>query len=171
MRTFIQIDVQNLFFSAKDMNKRIDFLKIKEHFDKSGDEIIGLNAYIIRTPDAKSNRFESLLKSLNYELIIKQAQIGYSNEGQRIYKGTDQDLAICIDCMKNIDKYDKWVLMSGDGDFIDLCKYLKKSGKIIEIWSIPGVSFNKKFCDYVDMIHFMNEDFFYDKDAEQKEAQ
>jgi uncharacterized LabA/DUF88 family protein len=171
MRTFIQIDVQNLFFSAKDMNKRIDFLKIKEHFDKSGDEIIGLNAYIIRTPDAKSNRFESLLKSLNYELIIKQAQIGYSNEGQRIYKGTDQDLAICIDCMKNIDKYDKWVLMSGDGDFIDLCKHLKKSGKMIEIWSIPGVSFNKKFCDYVDMIHFMNEDFFYDKDAEQKDTQ
>lgn len=171
MRTFIQIDVQNLFFSAKDMNKRIDFLKIKEHFNKSGDEIIGLNAYIIRTPDAKSNRFESLLKSLNYELIIKQAQIGYSSEGQRIYKGTDQDLAICIDCMKNIDKFDKWVLMSGDGDFIDLCKHLKKSGKIIEIWSIPGVSFNKKFCDYVDMIHFMNEDFFYDKDAEQREAQ
>ena len=63
------------------------------------------------------------------------------------------------------------MLFRSDGDFIDLCKYLKKSGKIIEIWSIPGVSFNKKFCDYVDMIHFMNEDFFYDKDAEQKEAQ
>jgi len=167
MRTFVQIDVQNLFFSAKDINKKIDFLKIRDHFAKSGDDILGLNAYIIRTPDAKSNKFEGLLKSLNYELIIKQALIGYSAEGLRIYKGTDQDLAICIDCMRNIDKFDKWVLMSGDGDFIDLCKYLKQKGKLIEIWSMPGISFNKKFCDYVDMIHFLNESFFYTRDPEE----
>jgi uncharacterized LabA/DUF88 family protein len=167
MRTYIQIDVQNLFFSAKDINKRIDFLKIKDHFLKSGDEIVGLNAYIIRTPDAKSNKFESLLRSLSYELIIKQAQIGYSTDGQRIYKGTDQDLAICIDCMRNIDKFDKWVLMSGDGDFIDLCKYLKANKKVVEIWSMPGVSFNKRFCDYADMIHFLNENFFYSRDGEE----
>ena len=166
MRTFIQIDVQNLFFSAKDINKRIDFLKIRDHFSKSGDDIVGLNAYIIRTPDANSGKFESLLKSLSYELIIKQAVISYSSDGQRIYKGTDQDLAICIDCMKNIDNFDKWVLMSGDGDFIDLCKHLKKHGKVLEIWSIPGLSFNKKFCDYADMIRFLNESFFYTRDSE-----
>lgn len=170
MRTFVQIDVQNLFFSAKDINKRIDFLKIRDHFAKSGDDIVGLNAYIIRTPDAKSNKFEGLLKSLNYELNIKQAVIGYSAEGQRIYKGTDQDLAICIDCMINIDKFDKWVLMSGDGDFIDLCKHLKKNGKIVEIWSIPGTSFNKKFCDYADMIHFLNESFFYTPDENRQDV-
>jgi len=166
MRTYIQIDVQNLFFSAKDINKRIDFLKIKEHFDKTGDELVGLNAYIIRTPDAKSDRFENLLKSLDYTLSIKQASIGYSAGGERIYKGTDQDMAICIDCMKNIDKFDKWVLMSGDGDFIDLCRHLKKHNKTIEVWSIPGTSFNKKFCDYVDMIFFLNDNFFYDRKNE-----
>jgi uncharacterized LabA/DUF88 family protein len=165
MRTFIQIDVQNLFFSAKDINKRIDFLKIKEHFDKSGDEIVGMNAYIIRTPDAKSNRFESLLTSLNYNLSIKQASIGYSAGGNRIYKGTDQDMAICIDCMKNIDNFDRWVLMSGDGDFIDLCSYLKKHNKTIEVWSIPGTSFNKRLCDYVDMIFFLNDNFFYNRET------
>jgi uncharacterized LabA/DUF88 family protein len=168
MRTFIQIDVQNLFFSAKDLNKRIDFLKIKEHFIKTGEDITGLIAYIIRTPDAKSDKFESFLKSLNYELNIKQAVIGYSTEGHRVYKGTDQDLSICIDCLENIDRFDKWVLMSGDGDFIDLCKHLKKKGKIIEVWSIPGSSFNKKFCDYADMIHFLNENFFFARDPEDK---
>jgi uncharacterized LabA/DUF88 family protein len=166
MRTFIQIDVQNLFFSAKDINKRIDFLKIRDHFSKSGDEIVGMSAYIVRTPDAPYGKFEALLKSLGYDLVIKQASIGYSHGGQRIYKGTDHDLAICIDCMKAIDRFDKWVLMSGDGDFIDLCKHLKKNGKTIEVWSLPGVSFNKKFCDYVDMIQFLNENFFFTKEQE-----
>ncbi|MBD3261259.1 MAG: NYN domain-containing protein [Candidatus Altiarchaeales archaeon] len=163
MRTLVQLDVQNLFFSAKDIDKRIDFLKIKEHFDKNGDEIVGLFAYIIRTPDAEHKKFESLLKNLGYTLRIKKASIGYKSDGQRIYKGTDQDIAICIDCMKMAEQFDKWVLMSGDGDFIDLCKHLKDSGKFVEVWSMKGISFNKGFCDYADVIHFLNRNFFYDK--------
>lgn len=164
MKTYIQIDVQNLFFSARDINRRIDFKKIKEHFVSTGHDIVGLIAYIIRTPDAKSDKFESLLKSLSYDINIKQAVISRGNEGQRVYRGTDQDMAICIDCLTNVDRFDKWVLMSGDGDFIDLCKHLKKLDKFIEVWSLPGVSFNKSFCDYADQIVFMNEKFFFDKD-------
>lgn len=162
-KVFVQLDVQNLFFSAKDKNKRIDFLKIKDHFQKTGDEIVGLNAYIVRTPDAPYHKFEAFLKSIGYTLNIKTASIGYAPGGQRIYKGTDQDLAICIDAMKNMDKFDKWVLMSGDGDFIDLCKHLKDNNKFIEIWAIAGGSFNKKFCDYADAITFMSDNFFYDE--------
>jgi len=171
MRTFIQIDVQNLFFSARDINKRIDFKKIRDHFVELGDPIVGLKAYIIRTPDAKSDKFESLLKSLRYDLNIKQALISKSSDRQRIYRGTDQDMAICIDCLTNIDNFDKWVLMSGDGDFIDLCKHLKKLDKFIEVWSLPGMSFNKSFCDYADQIIFMNEKFFYDKDEIRQDGQ
>lgn len=162
MKTFVQIDVQNLFFSAKDINKRIDFVKIRDHFLKTGDEIVGMNAYIIRTPDADYHKFEGLLSSLQYNLIIKHAVITQDRDGNRIYKGTDQDVAICIDCMRTLDTFDKWVLMSGDGDFIDLCKYLKGLGKTIEIWSLPGVSFNKNFCNYADTIIFLNKNFFYE---------
>lgn len=171
MRTFIQIDLQNLFFSAKDINKRIDFLKIRDNFYKNKkDTIVGLYAYIIRTPDADHQKFEDLLTSLQYKLVIKQASISYSKGGIRLYKNTDQDMAICIDCMKNIDNFDKWVLMSGDGDFIDLCKYLKTKNKIVEVWSMPGVSFNKNFCDYVDQITFLNKNFFYEPTKNKTEA-
>lgn len=166
MRTFIQMDVQNLFFSAKDINKRIDFLKIRDYFKKTGDEIVGLYAYTVKTPDAKSNKFESFLRSLGYTLKIKKAIVTQNPEGQRFYKGTDQDMAICIDCMNKEDEFDKWVLMSGDGDFIDLCKHLKKKDKSIEIWSVHGVSFNKNFCNYADTIKFLNNNFFYDKDKD-----
>lgn len=164
MKTYIQIDVQNLFFSARDINQRIDFKKIRDHFLNSDCEIIGLNAYIVRTPDANSQKFEGLLRALNYTLKIKNAIISEDNEGNRIYKGTDHDMAICIDSINNINNFDKWVLMSGDGDFIDLCKFLKKRNKFIEIWAIPGISFNRNFCDYADQVVFMNDKFFYNKD-------
>jgi len=168
MKTFIQLDVQNLFFSAKDINKRIDFLRIRDFLKENEADILNMVAYIIRSPDANSDRFEALLTSLGYELNIKQARIGTDSEGKRIYKGTDQDIAICIDCMRNIDKFDKWVLMSGDGDFIDLCKYLKEKGKYVEVWSLPGLSFNKKFCDYVDLIRFLDDKFFFVKEEKSK---
>ena len=163
MRIYVQLDMQNLFFSAKDIGKRIDFLKIKDYIYNSGDNVVSLNAYIIRTPDAKSEKFEGLLKSLKYNLIIKQAIIGQSREGDRVYKGTDHDMAIAVDCMKNMDSFDKWILMSGDGDFIDLCRHLKKNKKFIEIWAVPGKSFNRQFCNYADSIVFLNDNFFYSK--------
>jgi uncharacterized LabA/DUF88 family protein len=170
MRTLIQLDVQNLFLSAKNIGKRIDFNKIKEHFYSRKDEtIVDMVAYTARSnePSSKGQNFEKLLKSLGYTLSPKIATVVTRPDGKKFYKGTDQDMSICVDCMKRIDEFDKWVLMSGDGDFIDLCDHLKNHKKVVEIWSLPGLSFNKKLCDYADSIHFLNENFFYyDKNKE-----
>lgn len=163
MRVYVQLDVQNLFFAAKDIGKRIDFLKIRDHFRASGDDVVGLVAYTIRTPDAEHAKFEHFLKSIGYMLSIKKAQITHRQDGGRIYKGTDQDMAICIDCLENVNNFDKWVLMSGDGDFIDLCRHLKSKGKHVEVWSMSGGSFNRGFCDYADTIMFLNRNFFFEK--------
>jgi uncharacterized LabA/DUF88 family protein len=163
MRTFIQLDVQNLFLSAKNLGKRIDFSKIKNNFLSRPETIVDMVAYTARSnePSSKGSNFENLLRSLGYTLSPKIAQIFIRPDGKKLYKGTDQDMSICVDCMRRIDEFDKWVLMSGDGDFIDLCVYLKKHKKIVEVWSLPGLSFNKRLCDYADSIHFLNEKFFY----------
>lgn len=162
MRTYIQLDVQNLFFSAKDINKRIDFLKIKDHLFDNNDNIIEMTAYLVRSPETdKSEKFENFLESIGYNLAIKTAIISYYKSGNKSYKNTDQDIAICIDCMKKIDEFDKWILMSGDGDFIDLCRELKNRKKMVEVWALAGTSFNKRFCDYVDSIQFIGNQFFY----------
>lgn len=163
MRVFIQLDVQNLFFSAKDLNRLIDFKKIKAYFEESGDDIVSLSAYTVKTPEINSEKFENLLRKLNYDLKAKRAIVTYNQDGSKNYFDTDQDMAICVDCMDSINKFDKWVLMSGDGDFIDLIKHLKSKGKKVEVWTVPGKSFNKRLCDHVDAVKFLSEDFFYDK--------
>ena len=163
MRVFIQLDVQNLFFAAMDINKRIDFKKIKNYFEDSEDDVESIKAYIVQTPDIKSDKFVNLLKMLKYDLNIKRASITYDSKGNKSFHNTDQDMAICVDCMENIDNFDKWVLMSGDGDFIDLIEHLRSKGKKVEVWTMPGKSFNKRICDYVDGVKFLSDDFFYDK--------
>jgi len=67
--------------------------------------------------------------------------------------------------LRVVNNFDKWVLMSGDGDFIDLCRYLKEQNKFVEVWSVKGSSFNKGFCDYADEIKFLGPSFFYDKNS------
>jgi uncharacterized LabA/DUF88 family protein len=162
MRVYIQLDVQNLFFAAKDINRRLDFRKIKKYFDDSQDEVVEVKAYTVTTPDNNSEKFENLLKTLNYGLNCKKASVTYDKDGEPRYHDTDQDMSICVDCMANIDKFDKLVLMSGDGDFIDLIKYLKSKGKKVEVWSLPGKSFNKRICNYVDSVNFFSDEFFFD---------
>lgn len=164
MRVFVQLDVQNLFFSAKDIQKRVDFRRIRDHFSYCDDEVVDMVAYIVRSQQmGRSDKFEAFLKAVGYSLSIKKAIVMTRPGGGNIYTNTDQDIAICIDCMRRIDEFDKWVLMSGDGDFIDLCQYLKKQGKVVEVWSLSGTSFNKRLCDVVDTIHFLGDDFLYEK--------
>lgn len=163
MKIYVQLDVQNLFYSARSVGKRLDFRKIRKYFSKSGDKVVGLNAYTVHTPDINSDKFENLLKTLGYNVSSKKATTVYNKDGTAHYLDTDQDMSICIDCMSNINKFDKWVLMSGDGDFIDLIKHLKNLGKKVEVWAVPGKSFNKRICDYADSIKFLSDDFFYTK--------
>jgi uncharacterized LabA/DUF88 family protein len=52
--------------------------------------------------------------------------------------------------------------MSGDGDFVELAKYLRKHGKKVEIWSFKEC-YNSALEPYADRIQFIDEDFFFKK--------
>ena len=75
------------------------------------------------------------------------------------YRQTNHDVNITIDCLDKLDTYDKWILMSGDGDFIELCKYLRKRGKQVEIWSFKEC-LNKDIDRYADKISYIDKEFF-----------
>lgn len=160
--TFIQVDLQNLFFAARNHGQKIDFEKIWEHFNSRENEFLNeALVYMIRSQDFDSSKFEAKLKSIGYSLRIKQA-FKLQNKNRTIYKQTNQDVLITIDCMDKINSFDKWVLMSGDGDFADLCSYLKKRHKQIEIWSFKEC-YNHNLEMYADKIHFIEDNFFYKK--------
>ena len=73
--TFLQIDLQNLFFEAKNKGQRIDFEKIWAYFNGRETEFL-TNAYIymIRGDDFDSSKFESKLLNWGYKIKIKTAR-------------------------------------------------------------------------------------------------
>lgn len=163
--TLLQIDLQNLFFEARNRGQKIDLERIWTHFSERESEFLtDALVYMIRSEDFDSAKFEVKLKTVGYNLKIKNSVkiIGDScpkcGANRTFYRG-NHDVGIAVDCLDKIDSFQKWILMSGDGDFVDLCKYLKSKHKQIEIWSFKEC-YNPQLEPYADKMYFIEEDFF-----------
>jgi uncharacterized LabA/DUF88 family protein len=113
---------------------------------------------MIRGNNFDSSKFETRLKNLGYTIKVKNSYRIVRDE-KIYYRQANHDVNITLDCLDKIDSYDKWILMSGDGDFISLCEYLKKKGKKIEIWSFKEC-LNRDVHMYADEINFIDDKFF-----------
>jgi len=167
MNTFLQIDLQNLFFEARSRGQKLDFDKVWHFFsDRETEILIGASVYLVRGEDFDSSKFEAKLETLGYDIVaknvIKITKKDKANKDTVEFQNSNHDVNITIDCLDKIDKFNKWILMSGDGDFADLCKYLKQRGKRVEIWSFPEC-YNSVLEMYADKVHFIDDLFFYKK--------
>lgn len=166
--TYLQIDLQNLFFEAKNKGKKLDFDSIWHFFNGRDTEILtGASVYLVQGEDFDSTKFEKKLKTIGYDTrvknIIKYEKWDKNLQVNRvILQNSNHNVSISIDCLDKINTYNKWILMSGDGDFADLCKYLKQKGKKIEIWSFRE-SYSSTLEMYADKIHFIDNRFYYKK--------
>lgn len=157
--TLLQIDLQNLFFEARNKKEKIDLEKVIQHFKSRNAEFLTeAIVYSIRGKNFDSSKFEKKLENIGYTLRVKNSY-KMVRDNRVFYRQANHDVNITIDCMEKIDSYKKWILMSGDGDFIDLCKFLKKEKKEIEIWSFKEC-LNKNVFRYADKINYIENEFF-----------
>jgi len=158
--TLLQIDLQNIFYAARNKGKRIDFEKVWNYFNSREAEFLtSALVYMIRSPAFDSKGFENKLKTLGYGLKIRTA-VKTGPKGKETYIRSDQDMPIVIDCLNKINSFDKLILMSGDGDFSFLCEDLRNKNKQVEIWSFKE-SFNPILQTCADKIYFIEESFFF----------
>lgn len=155
--TFLQVDLQNLFLTVSH-GQKLDFEKIWEHFNSRETEFLtGAVVYTVRSPDFDSSRFETKLKSVGFELSLKNIQ-----KSNRKPKPTaismNHEVCITVDCLAKIDRFDKLILMTNSGNFSDLCKYLRTIGKKVEIWSFKE-SYDSVLELNADKMNFLDDQF------------
>lgn len=79
-------------------------------------------------------RFYLKLENFGYELHLKPVKLYDQDDGTTKRKANcDVDMAFYL--MKEKENYDKIIILSGDGDFLPVLKYLKSQGKEIIILS------------------------------------
>lgn len=151
-RVGIFIDTQNLYHSARSTFKAHVNYKALVEAGVAGRRLIRAFAYVIKSEAGDETKFFDALMDLGIEMRVKDLQVFYSGE-----KKADWDVGIAIDIVRMSEKLDAVVLVSGDGDFTEVLKYVRSRGIRAEVMAFRKTTSSKLLEEA---------DAFYDLGAE-----
>lgn len=151
-RVGVFVDVQNLYYSAKNLYKsKVNFANVLRDIVK-GRKLIRAIAYVIKTEAMKEKTFFDALEKIGYDIKSKDLQIFYGGA-----KKGDWDVGIAMDIIELAPKLDVVILVSGDGDFVPLMQHARSAGCKIEAAAF-GRSASSKLKDTVSEFHDLDKD-------------
>jgi len=152
-RVGVFIDVQNLYYSAKNLyRKKVNFGNILNE-TVAGRKLIRAFAYVVRTESKEEMPFFDALYNLGIEKREKDLQIFYSG-----MKKADWDVGLTVDAIRLAPSLDAVILVSGDGDYVPLIEYLQKStGKYVEVAAF-GETASSKLIEVADSFLDLSDD-------------
>ena len=110
-RVGVFVDVQNLYYSARNLYKsKINFKELLKEA-VAGRKLIRAIAYSIRAGEKDEDSFYKALEEIGFEVKAKQLQIFYGGN-----KKGDWDVGIAMDAIELAHRLDTIVLISGDGN-------------------------------------------------------
>lgn len=143
-RVAVLIDVQNMYHSAKNLYRaKVNFAAILKSAVAER-KLIRAFAYVVRTKTGEEKPFFDALLKLGMETRVRDLQEFYGG-----MKKADWDVGITVDAIKCANKADVIVLVSGDGDFLQLVEYLKNQGLRVEVMAF-GKSTSSKLREVAD---------------------
>ncbi len=166
------IDNQNLNVSTQKFGWKMDWRRFRQ-FLKDEYGVTKAYMFIGYVPE-----YEEMYQTLNesgYGIVLKPTTAGsaqphengdhQNGEVKKMVKGNvDADLVLWA--MKEIDNYDKAVLVSGDGDFFGLVEYLAQKNKLLKLL-VPSMHYSrlfKPFEQYVERLDHHRKDLrYYDR--------
>ncbi len=130
-RVAVLVDVQNLYYSARNLYQaRINFKNLLK-VAVSGRVLTRAIAYVIKSDVAAndSSEFFNAVNEAGFEIKEKDLQVflGGAKKG-------DWDVGIVMDAIRLGPKVDSVVLVSGDGDYLPMVTYLQQAlGCLVEV--------------------------------------
>lgn len=151
-RVGVFVDVQNMYYSARALyEQKVDFGEILK--EAVGDrQLVRAFAYVIQADKEDEQTFFDALTERGYELRSKPILNFHGGAS----KG-DWDIGIAMDIVGMADKLDVVVLVSGDGDFADLVRYIQSRGVLAEVMAF-GSSASSQLREAADAVFDLSQD-------------
>lgn len=151
-RVGVFIDVQNMYYSARNLyGQKVNFLNIVKA--ATGDQqLIRAIAYGVSTKTGDETAFFEALHGMGIEVMTKEL-LEYDSG----HKKGDWDVGITIDIVRMCDMLDVVVLVSGDGDYVPLCEYVKGRGRMFQAISFRE-STSTRLVEAVDLYTNLSDD-------------
>lgn len=148
MRIAVFIDGSNYYYMQKEMGWYIAGEKLMKYFAKQG-QLVDAFYYIGESPedDDGSKRYLDMLNHIGFSLVTKPVKVITDSAGTT-FKKANMDVEIVTDMLTLSDNYDVAVLVSGDSDFLKALNILRAKGKVVEVFSTPGIISKelRRFC-------------------------
>lgn len=155
-RVGIFVDVQNLYYSAKNLyGRKVNFGEVLRTA-VAGRKLIRAIAYVVRAKNIDEQKFFEALDNQGFEVKMKDLQIFFGG-----HKKGDWDVGIAVDVIRLSPKLDVVVLVTGDGDFVPLVEYLRNHGQYVETVAFGESSSSKLISEADEFTDLSKQKFKY----------
>jgi len=152
-RVCVYIDGANFVYGIKTINKRYsDFMFDFERFVWEickGGELVKVNYYNASLKrklnmnkwERQQKLFARLRRLEKFEVVLCRRQKRLNDLNEEFYSIKGDDISLAVDMIVDAtkDKYDKAILISGDGDFAPLVRAVKTFKKEVEVYTFREV--------------------------------
>lgn len=144
-RVAILVDVQNLYYSAKNLyHSRVNFKNLLGLI-LQWRKLTRAIAYAVDTAEETNKVFIDAIHENGFEIKLKPIQTFVDGS-----KKADWDVGIAMDAIRLGSKVDSIILVSGDGDYVPVINYLQQSqGCLVEVMAF-GRTTNKELRELAD---------------------
>ncbi|MBT3864430.1 NYN domain-containing protein [Candidatus Peregrinibacteria bacterium] len=149
MKNYAFIDSQNLHIEIKKLGWEIDYRKFRVFLK---DKYKISKAFTFIGYDQNNQKLYNSLEKKGYKLIFKPI---LKDKTGKIKGNCDAELV--LHTMIEFDNFNKAIIISGDGDFYCLIKYLAKNNKLLKI----GIPNKKRYSSLLK--EFVNNHLYINK--------
>ena len=147
LRSGVYVDVEN---TTRNGGRGLRFDVLRDFACRDGADTLRLNAYLAY--DAERARHDSYyrnnaqgfhfaMRSVGFKVIEKPVQWFTNEDGIRVSKA-NSDLDLAVDMLLQSARLDRVVLVSGDGDFVQVVRALQNNGCRVELVGFQSVSYD-----------------------------
>jgi len=132
IKTYAFIDASNIIYGTRDEGWKVDFRKLFKYLKE---RYKCKKIYYFAGKDEKNpkqQKFYRLLDKIGYDLKLKPVKIYLQDNGHKVRKA-NCDVDLTFYAMRDIDKFNRVIFLSGDGDFYILLNHFLKIKKIIKV--------------------------------------
>jgi uncharacterized LabA/DUF88 family protein len=144
-RVGVYVDVANI---NRNGGYGMGYEVLREFACRDKGEALRLNAYVSYDAEKarreayynqRTNSFYSVLRDFGYKVIQKEVKWFTDEDGNRVAKA-NADLDLAVDALLQSENLDRVLLVTGDGDFVQVVRALQNRGCRVEVVAFRNVS-------------------------------
>lgn len=115
---------------------------------RHGGCLLRLNTYLAHDPERartdndyrrKADAYQQMVRDFGWKIIVKPVR-RYTDEEGNVTTKANADLDLAVDAMLQVDNLDQVLLVTGDGDFLQVVTALQNRGCRVELLAFKNVS-------------------------------